>query len=138
MRALSKPLAPEARNTCLNASPPDKPKRGINVRRSEGRATGPLPFAPGNVHRGPDGRLLAAGMKLNEPACPLATDFATFSACPRGFIAMAIDPVTMKETLLAEGPANPAFSNATMVLAVGTQFWIGTFSGDRVGHGTLR
>ena len=51
---------------------------------------------------------------------------------------MAIDPATMKETLLADGPTNPAFSNATMVLAVGTQFWIGTFSGDRVGHGTLR
>ena len=102
------------------------------------RATGPLPYFPDNVHRGPDGHLLTAGMKVDEPACGAPSDFAAFSSCPRGFIAMAIDPVTMKETLLADGPTNPAFSNATMVLAVGTQFWIGTFSGDRVGHGTLR
>jgi hypothetical protein len=101
------------------------------------RATEPLPFAPDNVHLGPDGRLLTAGMKLNEPACPVAKDFATFMSCPRGFIAMAIDPVTMKATLFADAPRNPAFSNTTMVLPVGTQFWIGTFSGDRVGHGTL-
>ena len=43
----------------------------------------------------------------------------------------------MKDTLYAQGPANPAFSNATMVLPVDRQFWIGSFSADRVGHGTL-
>ena len=106
------------------------------------RTTGRLPFLPDNLHRGPDARLLTAGMKDDEPACggtPGPTeDFAHFSTCPRGFIAMAIDPVTMRETLIADGPANPAFSNATMVLEVGKQFWIGTFSGDRVGYGTLR
>jgi hypothetical protein len=106
------------------------------------RTTGPLPFLPDNVHRGPDGNLLTAGMRDAEPACGGApgpqTDFATFSTCPRGFIAMAIDPVTMKETLFADGPANASFSNATMVLPLGKQFWIGTFSSDRVGHGTRR
>ncbi len=51
---------------------------------------------------------------------------------------MAIDPATMQDTLVADGPTNPAFSNATMVLSVGKQFWIGTFSGDRVGYGALR
>ena len=106
------------------------------------RTTGTLPFMPDNVHRAPDGRLFTAGMNHDEPACDgrpgAQQSFEQFSSCPRGFVAMAIDPVTMKETLLVKRPANPAFSNATMVLTIGKQFWIGTFSGDRVGYGTLR
>jgi hypothetical protein len=103
--------------------------------------TKPLPFTPDNVHMGPDGKLLTAGMKNDEPACGGAPgpqhDLAKLSTCPRGFIAMSIDPATMKDTLYAQGPANPAFSNATMVLPVDRQFWIGSFSADRVGHGPL-
>ena len=106
------------------------------------RTTALLPFMPDNVHRAPDGRLFTAGMNDDEPACggrPGAQQgFEQFSSCPRGFVAMAIDPVTMKETLVVKRPANPAFSNATMVLTIGQQFWIGTFSGDRVAYGTLR
>jgi hypothetical protein len=106
------------------------------------RTTQPLPFTPDNVHRGADGRLLTAGMKNDEPACGGAPgpehDLSKLATCPRGFFAMAIDPATMKDSVLAQGPANPAFSNATMVLAFDKQFWIGTFSGDRVGHGVLR
>jgi hypothetical protein len=104
--------------------------------------TKPLPFTPDNVHMGPDGKLLTAGMKNDEAACGGAPgpqhDLAKLSTCPRGFIAMSIDPATMKDTLYAQGPANPAFSNATMVLPVDRQFWIGSFSADRVGHGTLQ
>jgi len=104
--------------------------------------TQPLPFTPDNVHMGPNGKLLTAGMKNDEPACGGAPgpqhDLAKLSTCPRGFIAMSIDPATMKDTLYAQGPANPAFSNATMVLPVDNQFWIGSFSADRVGHAPLR
>jgi hypothetical protein len=106
------------------------------------RTTQPLPITPDNVHTGEDGRLLTAGMKNDEPACggPPGPqhDLAKLSTCPRGFVAIAVDPATMRHTVLADGPANPAFSNATMVLAFDKQFWIGTFSGDRVGHGALR
>ena len=94
------------------------------------------------THMGADGKLLTAGMKNDEPACGGTPgpqhDLAKLSTCPRGFIAMSIDPVTMKDTLYAQGPANPAFSNATMVLPVDNQFWIGSFSADRVGHAPLR
>jgi hypothetical protein len=104
--------------------------------------TRPLPFTPDNVHMAPDGKLLTAGMKNDEPACGGAPgpqhDLAKLSTCPRGFIAMSIDPMTMKEALYAQGPANPSFSNATMVLPVDKQFWIGSFSADRVGHAPLR
>ena len=106
------------------------------------RTTETLSFMPDNVHRGIDGKLLTAGMKTDEPACGgqpgAGQGFEQFAACPRGFVAMAIDPVTMRGTLLSSGPANPAFSNATMVLLVDKRYWIGTFSGDRVGYGTLR
>lgn len=106
------------------------------------RSTPTLPFMPDNVHRGADGKLLTAGMKDDEKACggrPGANvEFEQFATCPRGFVAMAIDPVTMRGAPVASGPPNPAFSNATMVLVVGKQFWIGTFAGDRVAYGTLR
>jgi hypothetical protein len=106
------------------------------------RTTRPLPFTPDNVHMGPGGKLLTAGMANDVPECGGAPgpqhDLAKLSTCPRGFIAVAIDPATMKDTLFAQGPANPSFSNATMVLPMDTQFWIGSFSADRVGHGVAR
>jgi len=106
------------------------------------RTTRPLPFTPDNVHMGEDGRLLTAGMKNDVPECGGAPgpthSLQKLSSCPRGFMALAIDAKTMKDTLVAESPAIPTFSNATMVLAFDQQFWIGTFSGDRIAHGKLR
>jgi hypothetical protein len=52
-------------------------------------------------------------------------------------MAFAIDPKTMKDTLLAQSPSLPTFSNATMILTFDKQFWIGSFSADRVAHGKL-
>jgi hypothetical protein len=106
------------------------------------RTTRPLPFTPDNVHMGEHGRLLTAGMKNDVPECggPPGPQHSLekLSTCPRGFMALAIDPKTMKDTLVAQSPAIPTFSNATMVLVLDKQFWIGTFSGDRVAHGKLR
>jgi hypothetical protein len=106
------------------------------------RTTKQLPFTPDNLHMGADGQLLTAGMKNDEPACGGTPgpkhDLARLSTCPRGSIGMAIDPATLKTTILVETRANPKFSNATMVLVEGNQYWIGTFSGDRVAHGTLK
>jgi hypothetical protein len=106
------------------------------------RTTVQLPITPDNVHMGPDGRLLTAGMKNDEPACggPPGPqhDIEKLSQCPRSSIGLAIDPATMKDSPVAETPADPKFSNATMVLTLDGQFWFGTFSGDRVAHGRLR
>ena len=106
------------------------------------RTTRPLPFTPDNLHMSADGRLLTAGMANDVPACggPPGPqhDLEQLSTCPRGSIALAIDPATMQDTVLAETPANASFSNATMVLTVDDQFWIGTFRGDRIAHGPLR
>jgi hypothetical protein len=106
------------------------------------RTTRPLPFTPDNVHRGLDGRLRTAGMANDVPECGGAPgpqhDLAKLGSCPRGSIAMEIDPRTMKDTVIVQTPALKEFSNATMVLVEDGQFWIGTFSGDRVAHGRLR
>ena len=106
------------------------------------RSTRPLPFTPDNVHMGADGRLLTAGMANDVPDCggPPGPqhDLEKLSTCPRPSIGLSIDPATMSYTVIAETPVNPKFSNATMVLTVDDRFWIGTFSGDRIAHGSVK
>ncbi len=101
------------------------------------RSTRVLGFIPDNVHMTSNGRLLTAGLSTDEQACG-GLDFENqtleeFASCPRGFIAATIDPQSMEDTNLAEAPANPDFSNATMALQVGDEIWIGSFSSDRIG-----
>jgi hypothetical protein len=106
------------------------------------RTTKQLPITPDNVHMSPDGRLLTAGMKNDVPDCggPPGPqhDLEALSTCPRGAIAIEVDPATMEDRVLVETPATPAFSNATMVLTTGDRYWIGTFRGNRIAHGPLR
>jgi hypothetical protein len=102
------------------------------------RTTRPLGFTPDNVHLAPDGRLVTAGMTNDAPQCGTAQDLEAIAACPRATIAVAIDPATMQDTVIATTAANAAFSNATMVLPVGREAWIGTFQGDRIARAPLR
>ena len=106
------------------------------------RTTQALPFTPDNVHLAPDGRLVTAGMANDVPECggPPGPqhDIEKLSQCPRPSIAMAVDAATMRTTVIATTTANAAFSNATMVLPVGNQAWIGSFSGDRIARAPLR
>jgi hypothetical protein len=105
------------------------------------RTTEQLPITPDNVHMSRSGKLLTAGMKNDVPACggPPGPEHTLqrLATCPRDTIAIEVDPATMDYRVLAETPADPAFSNATMVLPVGDRFWVGTFSGDRIAHGPL-
>jgi hypothetical protein len=106
------------------------------------RTTKRLTFTPDNVHMGADGKLLTAGMANDVPECGGTPgpehDLSKLSQCPRGTIAAAIEPRTMEHSVIVSTPAIPTFSNATMVLAIGKNFWLGTFSGDRIGRGVLR
>jgi hypothetical protein len=106
------------------------------------RSTRPLPFTPDNVHLGADGRLFTAGMANDVPECggPPGPqhDIPKLAACPRPTIAVAIDPATMRDTVVATTNADPKFSNATMVLVAQGQAWIGTFSGDKIARAPLR
>lgn len=106
------------------------------------RSTQQLPIIPDNIHMGPDGNLITAGTIVDVPECggmpaPSEFDIEAYAACPRGFMALSIDPETMAVTTLAQGGSNAAFSNATMALQVGNEVWIGTFSGDKIAWVTL-
>jgi hypothetical protein len=114
--------------------------RGNPARRL--RSTGLLTFVPDNLHMGNDGRLLTAGMVIDDPVCgngrgPDKINFEKFMTCPRPFVAGAVDPQTMEYTDLATSAAIPQFSNVTMALLVGNEIWIGTFAGDRVAYRSL-
>ena len=106
------------------------------------RTTAQLPITPDNVHMGPDGRLLTAGMKNDVPECggPPGGEHTLerLSTCPRGSIAIAVDPATMMHRVLVETPALSEFSNATMVLPAAGRYWFGTFSGNRVATAPAR
>jgi sugar lactone lactonase YvrE len=105
-------------------------------------STRPLPFTPDNVHVGSDGKLYTAGMAADVPECGGRPgpqhDLQKLAACPRGSVAAAIDPRTMRDAIVLETPALRAFSNATMVLPVGKEGWFGTFSGDRIAVAPMR
>lgn len=105
------------------------------------RVTKELAFVPDNLHMGPDGNLITAGLVADDPECGNvrggAFDLGGFASCPRPFIVTAIDPQSMEASVLARGPANERFSNITMALPVGDEIWIGTFAGDRVAYRSM-
>ena len=106
------------------------------------RSTGPLGFVPDNLHRDKRGKLITAGMHLDDPVCgsvPQSEEFDLegFASCPRAFTVWTIDPQTMQGSALARGPANEQFSNITMALPVGDELWIGTFVGDRIAYRSM-
>lgn len=110
---------------------------------SQLRATGPLTIVPDNLHMDSEGRLITAGLVLDDPVCGNLDgseefDLGKFASCPRPFIVLVVDPQTMEETVLASSAAIKQFSNITMGLQVGNDIWIGTFSGDRVAYRSLR
>jgi hypothetical protein len=105
------------------------------------RTTRPLPFTPDNVHLGPDGRLYTAGMANDVPECggPPGPQHSieVLAVCPRGTIAVAIDPETFEDTVVVQTDATPSFSNATMILPLGNEAWIGSFAGTRIARTPL-
>lgn len=107
------------------------------------RSTGPLAFLPDNLHMGSDGKLITAGLNVHDPVCGSVAqssefNLEDFAGCPRPFTVLAIDPQSMLGEVVASGPANKHFSNITMALPVGSELWIGTFGGDRIGYRSLK
>lgn len=106
------------------------------------RASGLLSFIPDNLHRDNDGRLVTAGMLIDDPICGNLAgqeefDMEKFVACPRPFIVRAIDPQTMEGTDLATSAAIAQFTNIAVGLQVGDELWTGTFAGDRIAYRSL-
>ena len=103
------------------------------------RSTEFFSIIPDNLHRGRDGKLITAGLVLNDPVCgdvPMSLEFdlGVFASCPRPFQVLVIDPQTMQTSILASSPTQERFSNITMALEVGNELWLGTFAGDRIAY----
>ncbi|NHA13957.1 SMP-30/gluconolactonase/LRE family protein [Thioalkalivibrio sp. XN279] len=106
------------------------------------RSSDTLAFVPDNLRMGEDGRLLTAGLDVEDPGCgvvALSADFKLeeFAACPRAFTVWSVDPVSMQGRALATSPAIEHFSNITIGITVGDELWIGIFLGDRIAYRSL-
>ena len=88
-----------------------------------------------NIHWS-GGRLIAAGMMFDEPACggtrKEIQDAHGNMNCHRGWVAAQLDPTTMGWKILAYGEPNPAFGGIATALVIGKTLWISSFQMDRV------
>jgi|WetSurMetagenome_2_1015567.scaffolds.fasta_scaffold64868_2 hypothetical protein len=85
-------------------------------------------FLPDNLRAAPDGSILVTGQ---------APDIKTLLACtkphcPHAWAVARLDPRAMTLTPVLAEPGTEAFSDATVALQVGHEFWVGTYRGDRV------
>jgi hypothetical protein len=95
-------------------------------------------FGPDNVRWTADNRLITAGMIDDEPACGGAPKTEAGIRCPRGYVAVTIDPKTMAVTELARGPATPAFTGTAIAIRAGNELWLGSFYADRLAYRALK
>ena len=94
-------------------------------------------FAPDNVRLVGD-RLITAGMIDNEPACGGAPKKPEDIRCPRGWIAVSIDPKTMAATEIARGPAAAPYTGTATAIPVGDNLWLSSFTADRLAYRALK
>ena len=93
-----------------------------------------------NIHWS-NGKLIAAGMMYDEPACggtrKQILDRGGELACKRGWVAAELDPTAMTWTILAYGEPNPAFGGIATALVIGDTLWLSSYTEDRVAWRTL-
>ena len=110
-----------------------------DTRRPAREATSPG-FMPDNIRWEGD-RLVAAGMTYDEPACggirKIINGRADPMLCHRGYVVAAVDPRTLRFSVLAYAEPNPAFNGVTTGLIVGSRLWLGSYQADRVAYREL-
>jgi hypothetical protein len=97
-------------------------------------------FMPDNIHWD-GGRLIAAGMQLDEPACggrrKVANGRADDMRCHRGYTVAELDPVTLQFNILAYSEPNPDFNGVSAAVIVDSELWLGSYQADRLAHRPL-
>jgi hypothetical protein len=87
-----------------------------------------------NIHWS-GGRLIAAGMMYDEPACggtrKQIQDAHGDLNCHRGWVAAELDPSAMTWKILAYGEPNPMFGGIATALVMGKTLWLSSFQMDR-------
>jgi hypothetical protein len=110
----------------------------FHVFSREGRKlrSGKIPdFFPDNLRWSGD-RLIAAGMRRDEPACGGEFDWRDWRKrrdCNRGYVAAEIDPAEMTSRVIAYAEPNPVFSGVSTALIVGDDLWLASWKEDRIG-----
>jgi len=99
-----------------------------------GKAVAP-DFMPDNVHW--DGqRLIAAGMRYDEPACGgvrrVVAGKADDMHCHRGYVVAAIDPATLDFHTLAYAEPDSDFNGVSAAVVLDGILWLGSYQADRV------
>jgi hypothetical protein len=90
---------------------------------------------PDNIHWH-NGRLIAAGMVHDEPACGgvrrIVDGVADTMQCHRGTVVAVLDPAQHSfEILVRDGP-NPAFNGVSSAAIIGKRIWLGSYQADRL------
>jgi hypothetical protein len=97
-------------------------------------------FMPDNIHWD-NGRLIAAGMRLDEPACgglrKIINGVADDMRCHRGYTVAQLDPGTMTFTILAHSEPNADFNGVSAAVMVNHELWLGSYQADRLAHRPL-
>jgi hypothetical protein len=92
-------------------------------------------FMPDNLHWS-DGRLLLAGMRLDEPACgglrTVVNGIADPMLCHRGWVVGELDLANRRIGTVAYGGPQPAFNGLSAAALVNGELWLGSFQSDRV------
>lgn len=96
-------------------------------------------FMPDNIHWS-EGRLLLAGMRLDEPACGglrrVIDGVADPMLCHRGWIVGELDLARRRIGTVAYGNPQPGFNGLSAAALVRGELWLGSFQSDRLA--TLR
>jgi len=97
-------------------------------------------FMPDNIHWD-GGRLIAAGMQLDEPACggirKIINGVADEMRCHRGYTVAQLDPRTLTFTILAHSEPNADFNGVSAAVIVDDELWLGSYQADRLAHRPL-
>jgi hypothetical protein len=97
-------------------------------------------FMPDNVHW-TDGKLVAAGMRLDEPACgglrKIVNGEADRMLCHRGYVVASMDPQTGAVSTVAYGEPDALFNGVSSGIIVGDTLWLGSYQADRLAYRPL-
>jgi hypothetical protein len=92
-------------------------------------------FMPDNI-RFSEGRLLLAGMRLDEPACgglrPVVDGVADPMLCHRGWVVGELLRHEGRIATFAYGHPQPGFNGHSVAIIWRDELWLGSFQSDRV------
>jgi hypothetical protein len=94
-------------------------------------------FMPDNIHWS-GGRLLLAGMRLDEPACGglrrVVDGVADPMLCHRSWVVGELDAKRRRIAVVAEGPPQPGFNGLSAAAISGNELWLGSFQSNRLAY----